>query len=64
MSTTSKVMYSVQAFDKVSKDTDRDMEATGSIFFQLKPYIGFDASFNCFFLKPIYSKVERDSTSA
>jgi hypothetical protein len=61
MSTTSEVMYSVQAFVRVPKDTSRDMDPTGSIFFLPKPYNGFDASFNYFLLKPICSKVERNS---
>jgi hypothetical protein len=64
MSTTSKVMYSVQALDMVPKDTSSDMEPTGSIFFPPKPYSGFDASFNYFLLKPICSKVERNSISS
>jgi hypothetical protein len=38
MSTTSKVMYSVRALDKVLKDTSSDMEPIGSISFR------FDAS--------------------
>jgi hypothetical protein len=64
MSTTSKVTYSVWAFDKVPKDTGRDMEPTSSILFLPKPYSTFDASFNCFLLKPICSKVERNNISA
>jgi hypothetical protein len=64
MSTTSKDMYSVWALDRVPKDTCSDMEPTGSIFFQPKPYNDFNASFNCFLLKPICSKVERNNISA
>jgi hypothetical protein len=48
MSTTSKVMYSMRALNGVPKDTGSDVEATGSIFFPLKPYNDFDASFNYF----------------
>jgi hypothetical protein len=46
MSTMSKVMYSVQALDRVLKDTGSDIEPTGSICYPLKLYNGFDASFN------------------
>jgi hypothetical protein len=64
MSTMSKVMYSVQALDRVPKDKGSDIEPTGLIFFPLKPYIGFIASFNYFLLKHICSKVERNNISA
>jgi hypothetical protein len=33
MATTSKVIYSVRALDKVPKDMGNDMEPIGSIFF-------------------------------
>jgi hypothetical protein len=51
MSTMSKVMYSVQALDKLPKDTGNDMVPIGSIFLPPKPYRGFDASFN-YYLGP------------
>jgi hypothetical protein len=63
MSTTSKVMYSVLALDKVPKDTGSGMEPTSSIFLPQKSYNGFNASFNYFLLKLICSKVERNSVS-
>jgi hypothetical protein len=36
MSTMSKVIYSMRAFDRVPKETGRDMDPTSSIFFPLK----------------------------
>jgi hypothetical protein len=36
MSTMSKDIYSVWAFDSMPKDTGRDMDPIGSIFFPLK----------------------------
>jgi hypothetical protein len=64
MSTRSKVMYSVWAFDNMPKDTGSDMELSGSVFFPMKPYNDFDTSFNYFLLKPICSKVEKNNISA
>jgi hypothetical protein len=63
MSTTSKVIYSMQVLERVPKDTCSDIEPIGSIFLPLKPYRGFDASFNYFLLKPICLKVERNNIS-
>jgi hypothetical protein len=52
MSTTLKVMYSVQVLKRLLEDTGSDIEPISSIFLPLKPYRGFDASFNCFLPKP------------
>jgi hypothetical protein len=50
--------------DGVLKGTGNDIEPTGSIFFPLKLYNDLDAFFNCFLLKPIFSKVERNNIFA
>jgi hypothetical protein len=61
MSTTSKNIYSVRALERLSKDTGNDIELIGSIFLPPKSYRGFDASLNYFLLRPICSKVERNT---
>jgi hypothetical protein len=48
MSTTSKVMYSMQGFFGVPNDMGRVMTLTGSIIFPLKPYRSFVGSLSCF----------------
>jgi hypothetical protein len=48
---------------RLLKDTGSNIEPTGSILLPPKPYRGFDASFNCFLLKPICLKVERNNIS-
>jgi hypothetical protein len=59
MSTTSKVIYSMQGFLGLPKDTRSVMAPMGSILFLLKPWRGFDGSLSCFQSNPILLKVAR-----
>jgi hypothetical protein len=47
MSTILKVMNYVLAFLRLPKDTDRDIDPTGSILFPPKSYEGLVASLSC-----------------
>jgi hypothetical protein len=64
MSTTSKVVYLVQGFLGLLKETGSVMTPTGSILFLPKPLSGFDSSLSNFRSKPILLKATRKRISA